>query len=221
MLVTALEKPQFMIKKGLFYSGIALLIVFISTAFKPVLPEEHQWFYTTTNEVAFYDFPSQNISDYNNKLPFTGKFFIGFKQAIAFKESQGKYHKVNSLGYMGKYQFGASTLASIGIKNHDEFMKSPELQEKAFLALLSRNKWRLKEMIAQYEGEVIDGVRITESGVLAAAHLGGVGSVKRFLLSKGAKKCKDQYGASVKSYMKQFGGYETKNIPPLSNPKVF
>ena len=43
--------------------------------------------------------------------------YVGFKEAIAFKESQEKYTVVNSFGYLGKYQFGASTLKLIGIYN--------------------------------------------------------------------------------------------------------
>ena len=97
-------------------------------------------------------------------------------------------------------------------------MRNPKLQEKAFVALLSKNKWELKDEIEKYSGSIISGVKVTESGILAAAHLGGAGSVKRFLKSNGAKKCKDNYGASVRSYMKDFGGYETSGIIAENNP---
>ena len=105
-------------------------------------------------------------------------------------------------------------------KDSSHFINTPKLQEKAFVALLAKNKWELREEIATYEGKVVDGVRITESGILAAAHLGGAGSVKKFLKSNGEKKCKDAYGTSVKSYMKQFGGYETNAIVADSKAKV-
>ncbi len=166
-------------------------------------------------------FPAQNIVDYASlKIPFTGKYFIGFKEAVAHKESQGKYKKVNTLGYLGKYQFGMETLKSIGIKDSTYFMNSPKLQEKAFVVLLSKNKYELKDYIAYFEGKIVDGVKITESGILAAAHLGGAGSVKRFLNSNGVKKCKDDYGTSVKSYMRDFGGFETAGIKAVKNAKV-
>ena len=32
--------------------------------------------------------------------------YVGFKEAIAFKESRGNYKKINTFGYLGKYQFG-------------------------------------------------------------------------------------------------------------------
>ncbi len=214
-------KVHFMIKRCLFYIGIALIVGFVSTAFKPFSSKDNQWLNLGKMEDVLYEFPSKKTTDYINLgLPFTGKFFIGFKEAIGFKESQGKYHKVNTLGYMGKYQFGKSTLATIGIKDSSHFINTPKLQEKAFVALLAKNKWELREEIATYEGKVVDGVRITESGILAAAHLGGAGSVKKFLKSNGEKKCKDAYGTSVKSYMKQFGGYETNAIVADSKAKV-
>lgn len=210
-----------MIKKWSFYTSLIIIIAYLSYGFKPFKLQNHNWFETNKNEEIAYLFPSQEQKDYTNlNIPFTGKFFIGFKEALAFKESQGKYHKVNSLGYMGKYQFGVGTLKTIGINDSVVFLNSPKLQEKAFVALLSKNKWKLRNEIEKFSGTIIDGVKITESGILAAAHLGGAGSVRKFLNSNGLKKCKDDYGASVKSYMRDFGGYETSGIVAEFNAKV-
>jgi hypothetical protein len=210
-----------MIKKWVFYSVLILLVGYFSSGFKTFNLKNYEWFVSTGQHKVSYNFPSQDPRDYTNqKVPFTGRFFIGFKEALAFKESQGKYHKINSLGYMGKYQFGIETLETIGITDSVAFMNSPKLQEKAFVALVAKNKWELQNEIEQYSGKIISGVRITESGILAAAHLGGVGSVKRFLRTNGKRKCKDEYGTSVKSYMKDFGGYETSGIKADDNPRV-
>ena len=197
-----------MIKKSIFYISILLTVAFISSGFKP--------FKSQLNDKFGID--EDNYINLN--IPFTAKYFIGFKEAIAHKESQGKYHKINTLGYLGKYQFGMETLKSIGINDSVAFLKSPKLQEKAFVVLLSKNKYELQDYINDFEGKIIDGVKITESGILAAAHLGGSGSVKRFLNSNGEKKCKDEYGASVKSYMKDFGGFETSGIKAIKNAQV-
>lgn len=214
-------KLQFMIKRWAYYTLIITIVGFISTAFKPINSKNHQWFYVDAKEELLYQFPSEKSSDYVSlSLPFTGKFFIGFKEAIGFRESQGKYNKVNSLGYMGKYQFGKTTLASVGIKDSMHFLNNPKLQEKAFVALLKKNKWELRDEIKEFRGKIIDGVRITESGILAAAHLGGAGSVRKYLNSGGKRKVKDNYGTSIKSYMKQFGGYETHNIVADSNARA-
>ena len=198
-----------------------MIIGFISSAFKPIESSNHKRLYVSEKEELLYQFPSEKPSDYiGQTLPFIGKHFIGFKEAIGIRESQGQYHLVNSLGYMGKYQFGTSALRFFGIKNNTLFLNSPELQEKAFVALIKFNKFKLQDVIEEFRGQTIDGVRVTESGILAAAHLGGAGSIRKYLESDGKKKCKDGYGTSIKSYLKQFGGYETHNIKADSSVKV-
>jgi hypothetical protein len=210
-----------MIKKSIFYISILLTVAFISSGFKPYNSQYVNGFFVDENEELSYVFPSQNSIDYANlKIPFLGKFFIGFKEAIADKESQGKYTRINTLGYLGKYQFGMETLKSIGIKDSIHFMNSPKLQEKAFLILLSKNKYELQEYISQYEGKVVNGLKITESGILAAAHLGGIGSVKKFFNTNGERVKKDAYGTSVRTYMRDFGGYETTRIEAVKNAKI-
>jgi hypothetical protein len=219
--VTALEEKQFMIKKWHFYSTLLLIIAFLSSGFKPFNLDSNSWFLTDGSDGSDYLFPSQKQEDYAKlNIPFTGNFFIGYKEAIAFKESQGKYRKINSLGYLGKYQFGSGTLRSIGVYNNAAFLKNPELQEKAFLTLLSKNKWLLRKEIEKYEGTVINGIHITESGILAAAHLGGVRSVKRYFRSNRERYFRDAYGTSIISYMKAFGGYDTSFIEPDKHASI-
>jgi hypothetical protein len=149
-----------------------------------------------------------------------GKSFVGFKEAIAFKESSGDYFTVNTLGYLGKYQFGKGTLELIGIYNPEEFLSNPELQEKAFIANAARNKWILRRDIKRFVGKRIDGVLITESGILAAAHLAGPGSVKKYLRSYGAIGFTDAYGTNIRSYMRKFSGYDTSFVKPNKKAKV-
>tara|TARA_R110002049_G_scaffold30250_5_gene102859 strand:- start:209 stop:865 length:657 start_codon:yes stop_codon:yes gene_type:complete len=152
--------------------------------------------------------------------PHLGKSFEGFKEALAFKESRGNYFTVNTLGYLGKYQFGAETLKLIGIYTPNQFLYNPELQEKAFFANAERNKWVLRKDIKRFEGKHIGGVKVTESGILAAAHLAGPGSVKKFLCSYGSNNKSDAYGSTVKTYMKKFSGYDTSIIIPNKKARV-
>ena len=129
-----------------------------------------------------------------------------FLEEIGHRESSNNYSVVNEFGYMGKYQFGKATLKGLGINvTKEEFINDPKLQEKAMHMLLSHNKKKLKRYIKKYEGQIIHGVLITESGVLAAAHLAGQGNVRKFL--KNGFVFKDGNGTKMTSYMKQFGGY--------------
>jgi len=213
-----------MIKKWYFYASLIVIITFLSLGFKPFNLKTEPWFLIEKTDGSEYLFPSQELDDYPtlHKLnaPFIGKRLIGFKEAVAFKESQGKYRLVNSLGYMGKYQFGSKALRAIGVKNEKAFLKDPALQEKAFIALLSINKWILRNEIERYEGKIVNGVEVTESGILAAAHLGGAGSVKNFFRNKGNRHFRDAYGTSLKSYMKAFGGYDLSYIEADSNATI-
>lgn len=152
--------------------------------------------------------------------PYLGKSFVGFKEALAFKESGGDYFSVNTFGYLGKYQFGASTLKMIGIDNPAKFLKSPKLQEKAFIANAARNKWILRRDIKNFVGRRINGVVVTESGILAAAHLAGPGSVKKYLRSYGLDNFTDGYGTTVEYYMKRFSGYDTSFVKPNKEAKA-
>lgn len=210
-----------MIKKCYFFGGLIVVIAFITLGFTSKESEKNSWFYVGEDEEIIYTVPTQDESQYVNlELPYTGKTYTGFKQAIAIRESQGQYKLINTFGYMGKYQFGMSALRSIGIKSKQDFLNNPRLQEKAFKALLSINKAQLEYEIEKYEGKVINGVKITESGILAAAHLGGAGSVKSYLRSNGKSKFKDGFGTSMKSYFKKFGGYDTSHIVANMNAKV-
>ena len=221
-MVTVFEEKQFMIKKWYFYASLIVIITFLTLGFKPFNLETKPWFLIEKTDGSEYVFPSQEKDDYPklNNFPYTGNRLIGFKEAVAFKESQGKYRKVNTLGYMGKYQFGSETLRTVGVHNDRAFLKNPALQEKAFIALLSKNKWVLRKEIERYEGKIISGVEITESGILAAAHLGGAGSVKNFFKNKGNRRFRDAYGTSLRSYMRDFGGYDLSSIEADSNATI-
>lgn len=152
--------------------------------------------------------------------PFLGSAVIGFKEALAFKESNGNYFEVNTLGYLGKYQFGIGTLRTVGIHNSDRFLMDPQLQEKAFYTNLSRNKWILRREINRFSGRQIDGIEITESGILAAAHLAGPGNVKRYFRSNGAIDCSDSYGTRLSDYIHRFSGFDLSVIDGVRNPRI-
>jgi hypothetical protein len=130
-----------------------------------------------------------------------------FLNAVGMRESSNRYDVVNGWGYMGKYQFGKRTLKNLGYDiSKKEFLNSPHIQEMAMLDLLSHNKKILQSYINQYSGVIVDGTKITESGILAAAHLAGPGNVKRYF--KKGKQFKDGNGTKLTSYLINFSGYK-------------
>ena len=130
-----------------------------------------------------------------------GKTFVGFKEALAYRESRGSYTVVNRFGYMGKYQFGKRILRFLGVNDMDEFLNSPEQQERVFTLSLQRSKWFLRKEIEKYVGKKINGIEITESGILAAAHLAGATSVRKYFKCQGNYDFADGNGITLQHYL--------------------
>jgi len=202
-------------KKIIIFFSLVLLGIVISSFSKDKKTENNIISIAISSVLTEKDSNNQN---YN--IPFTGNSFNGFKEAVGFKESQGDYTTVNTLGYLGKYQFGKSTLERFKIYDTQLFLNTPELQEDAFIALCSLNKWILRKDIKRSVGKKINGIKITESGILAAAHLSGAGNVKKYLRSNGESRFKDAYGSSIQHYLKEFSGYNTSFIEANKKPEV-
>ena len=156
------------------------------------------------------------------KIPFTTRDFVGFKEFLGFYESGSDYKKINSLGYLGKYQFGRSTLKVLRIKKIDNFINIPELQEKAFLMNVMRNKWILRREIERFSGKKINNILITESGIIAAAHLSGPGNVKKFLRNNCNNNLdfKDINGTKISDYIRIFRNYDISKILAIRQPYI-
>ena len=156
------------------------------------------------------------------KIPFITRDFVGFKEFLGFYESGSDYKKINSLGYLGKYQFGRSTLKVLRIKKINNFINIPELQEKAFLMNVMRNKWILRREIERFSGKKINNILITESGIIAAAHLSGPGNVKKFLRNNCNNNLdfKDINGTKISDYIKIFRNYDISKILAIRKPYI-
>jgi len=159
------------------------------------------------------------IELYQKLLKLKKAEFNEFALVIRLRESSGNYRIVNSLGFLGAYQFGMARLCDLGLtkringtsgyanKNFEWkdgyskeiFLVSHRLQDKTFRA-------HVKDLIKQIKRSVSDGIikEYTLSGLVAGAHLGGIGGVKKFLEGKDRE---DAYGTSVGDYIKRFKGY--------------
>ena len=130
-----------------------------------------------------------------------------FLDDLGHRESSNRYDVVNQYGYMGKYQFGNSTLKGLGYNiSKKEFLNSPDIQEEAIVKLLKANKKVLKRQIKKYDGQLVNGILGTESGLLAAAHLVGPGSVKKWV--RNGRMFEDGNGIKLTEYIQTFNGYQ-------------
>jgi len=213
-----MKKKWYSITAFIFVLGMAV------SSFKREENLNYVWAYaeqTAVNKPILAIAPLPNQIEFNHfEIPFTGKSFMAFRQAIGFKESQGKYDVINDFGYAGKYQFGGEALQTVGITNRKEFLNNPVLQEEAFKTLLAINKNALKKEIKKYSGKIINKTEITESGILASAHLLGPATVKKYLRNNGQVHITDAYGTTIRSYMKKFGGYDTSIIKADSKARA-
>ena len=190
-------------------------------------------FFLTTFFIGSPEIPAPKFNniDYSVKLninaniyvpvPFTVRDFVGFKNFLGFFESGSNYKKVNRFGYLGKYQFGKGTLKMYGVRNLSEYRLNPELQEKVFLMNVMRNKWILRREISWYSNRYLNGTYISESGIIAAAHLSGPGNVKKFLRSHCNPDLdkRDANGTSISDYLNIFKDYDLEKIPAIQKPK--
>ena len=204
---------------GIFKNNFLIIFFLISTSFNN--------FDDNNPNLIFEDLVTADYADIANYFEeavpdflFLKKDFIGFKEILGYKESTSDYKKVNKFGFMGKYQFNLNTLKMYKIKNSKKFINNAELQERVFLINVQRNKWILRKDIKWFVGSNINNTIITESGIIAAAHLAGPGNVKKYLRSGGKYNTKDAFGTSISKYMEYFKGYDLSMIEAVRKPKV-
>lgn len=108
------------------------------------------------------------------------------------------------------------------VKKINEFIDIPELQEKAFLMNVMRNKWILRREIKRFNGKKLKNILITESGIIAAAHLSGPGNVKKYLRNYGDEKYDlgDINGTKISDFIKTFKGYDLSKIDAVRKPEI-
>jgi hypothetical protein len=136
-----------------------------------------------------------------------------FLNHMAERESDNTPHVVNRFGMMGKYQFAPSTIRVLGFRvSNKQFLSNPELQDSVMVAYLRSNNKELNTLITKYENKKFKGVRVTRSGVLAAAHLAGSANVKLFFQNADWNGRTDANGTSIREYMQTFSIYNLKKL---------
>lgn len=137
-----------------------------------------------------------------------------FVHKIALMESKNNPLAINRLGMLGKYQFSPKTIKAMGFNvSKEEFLADTELQDRVMIKFMKDNQRSLRGIIKRYAGQEVNGILITKSGILASAHLAGVGGVLAFFDSTRYNySTSDSNGATVAMYMKKFGGYNLSDL---------
>ncbi len=155
----------------------------------------------------------RSLSEYVDKKHHESEF-SRFINDLGYKESGNNWLSVNRIGCFGEWQFGESTLHYLGYRKVTlkKFKANPqifprELQLEALKTLIRVNLVILMDY-EHFIGDSIRGVEITKSGMIAASHLGGAGSLMKFLNSNGRINKKDVLGTSIYDYLKKFCYYD-------------
>ncbi len=153
------------------------------------------------------------ISNYIDKQHHDAEF-MRFIYDLGSRESGNNWLSINKIGCFGEWQFAEPTLRYLGYKRITlkKFKANPEIfprdmQEKVLKTLIRVNRVLLQNY-EHYIGDSIKGIIITRSGMIAASHLGGAGSLKKFLDSNGKINSKDVLGTSIYDYLCLFRDYD-------------
>lgn len=163
--------------------------------------------------------------------------FEEFLRALAVQESSMNPTMVNPYKYVGLFQMGEAALQDAGYYKGDNTPKTndwtgaftgknginsladlkanPDAQVAAVVAF-ENAQWKQIQALGLDNaiGQTINGVLITKSGLLAGAHLVGVGGLQKFINSNGAVVPVDGNGTAISQYISQFGGYTISSVPP-------
>lgn len=137
-----------------------------------------------------------------------------FQRESSGRANISKIDKKGEHSYIGGFQFSRTALKDIGMSDitYQKFKENPnifpyEKQVQALEKFMKNNEYYMRNYL-NYIGKIINGIEITKSGLLAAAHLVGQKQVKKFLSTNGEKDPTDGNGVKCSTYMKEFAGYD-------------
>jgi len=149
--------------------------------------------------------------------------FEEFAKLMRYYESSGRYDVVNRFGYLGAYQFGKPRLLDLGISidgwgkhlphlfkkakviSKKEFLEDKELQDEIFRKHCEDLKRAIRRRYSHLFGTKKGGVLLTLSGMVAGAHLVGLGGLIKWLRGE---RVKDGNDVPVELYLKLFQGFD-------------
>lgn len=154
--------------------------------------------------------PPYNIE---NWLGYIGKYQFGESLLIDLGYYKAKIYFGN--GARKNYWHGTWT-GKDGIYSKADFLKNKNnVQEIAIREACYLNWNRIQSKLEKqghslqdYLGHRQRGILITTTGILAAAHLRGASGVVDLLVHN--KESKDHNGTSILTYLREFGGYDTR-----------
>lgn len=188
---------------------------------------------------------TKNIAVNNFKIVGGVEDFLNDLGGQETKGKLRPYFVMNDFGFVGRYQMGEQAMVEMGIYkkepdpktgkinyNNDwtgvflenkygikslwDYRNSPDKQELLQIDYKKRDWQYIKNKdLLKFIGTTVNDVVITESGLLAGAHLVGAGGLSKYLKHNGTIDVTDRpngKGTSVLAYLKQFANYDVSAI---------
>jgi hypothetical protein len=171
-----------------------------------------------------------------------GTTYQDYLVALRQFESNNRPGIVNPFGYAGWYQMSEAAMIDAGYYRRDgtpntndwnpanftgknginsiaDFLASPDKQTQA-ITDYNQKQWSYITAMGLDKaiGRTVNGILITESGLLAGAHLVGVGGLQQFINSNGSIVPVDGNRTPITKYIKEFGGFALGPVVPRSVP---
>ena len=152
-----------------------------------------------------------------------GNDYEAFLNKLGYIESRNDYTVVNEYGYMGRWQLGMESLEDIGfvdsagnwtelansfgVYSKQDFLNTPAAQDYA-IRLYDKKVWAYIQYLGddKYIGTQFQGITVTLSGLIAAAHLVGVYGVHEMFMT--GEVTTDVLGNKCTYYLENLAGYD-------------
>jgi len=180
--------------------------------------------YISTNDALYGDIATRDTVLTADLINVTvAKSYEQFKEDLAYRESTNVYDTINTLGYLGLYQIGRSLCKDLGI-DYTDFKENLSDVNPVYQDIILDYSLRVSmNYLGKYTDLIntkVNGIYITKSSMLAAAHLLGHGGFKKWVRNPNSKKLKDSYGTNIIEYINTFSGYDLNHITPISRRKA-
>ena len=166
-----------------------------------------------------------------------------FPVALRMMETGGDYQCVNTLNFLGAYQFGEAALLDLGYVGQDsdpydndysggwkvkngidsakEFLASTSVQDLAAEAWVTLMSHCIEDQhLDSHVWKMVGVVELSPSGMLAASHLMGTYSLQAFIESDGKVDPRDPCGMPVSSVMIRMATVEKSYGPKPTATKT-
>jgi integrating conjugative element protein (TIGR03758 family) len=159
-----------------------------------------------------------------------------FLHDLGMRESRLNPSARNPFGYIGLFQMGEAALQDAGYYRGDltrandwtgswsgtgginslgDFYARPDSQVQAIVTYHNRLVAQIRSLgLERSVGSTVGGVTVTLSGLVAGAHLVGMGNLQRFINSSGATVPRDGNGVPITAYMAELGGCVVGSTAP-------